>query len=510
MAASNVMPAGMTTTETIGVEPTLHMKLQMPHPPNSKYPGPGGGMSKMRQKLRLDPSRALEPARKKIATIEAQRVMSVFEDTITKTEIVTLLPFILENRERFRVSLGAELSLLLDIHKNTVDSYEEIKQQLDIQLRRNKEPSRAVPRSPNDLQSDIQDDTFHDTTGERGVTTEGEEMSPPPSPNDGKATTTGRSSAGSNRSEVQSVMSYDSQTERTMRNLSLVAQQLSSSCKNILRAFSANPNVLSMIKNQARRDPLSKGVCTQLNELKDILMNKLLTTPEEEKERMLYIQEISKRERHNAGIIDDLETKLKAAMDDKDDEIKKKNAVIRKLQADLRQIEKFSEENNKRVTNEAEKQESADLKNSDGKKQRLTQELNQLKTQLQNLIMEHRENEQELRRKKFRVESQVENWIQKYDGDMNERQTEYEEIDALYTGEKKQLHELEERFKTLEAEYQQIMEERRVAREKREAAEREMASMVKAATTIQAFWRSFKVRKALKARKKKGGGKKKK
>jgi hypothetical protein len=72
--------------------------------------------------------------------------------------------------------------------------------------------------------------------------------------------------------------------------------------------------------------------------------------------------------------------------------------VIRKLQADLRQIEKFSDENNKRVTNEAEKQEQADLKNSEGKKQRLMTELNQLKTQLQNAVMEHRENEQELRR----------------------------------------------------------------------------------------------------------------
>lgn len=88
-------------------------------------------------------------------------------------------------------------------------------------------------------------------------------------------------------------------------------------------------------------------------------------------------------------------------------------------------------------------------------------------------------------------------------------QNEYEEIDAVYTEEKKQLNELEERFKTLESEYQQIMEERRVARDRREAAERDLALMVKAATTIQAFWRSFKVRKALKARKKKGGGKKK-
>lgn len=50
------------------------------------------------------------------------------------------------------------------------------------------------------------------------------------------------------------------------------------------------------------------------------------------------------------------------------------------------------------MTNEAEKQEQADLKNSEGKKQRLMTELNQLKTQLQNVVMEHRENEQELRR----------------------------------------------------------------------------------------------------------------
>ncbi|XP_061183426.1 dynein regulatory complex protein 10-like [Saccostrea echinata] len=483
-------------TEAIPAEPTL--KLHMPQPPNSKMCGPS---NKIRNRLRLDPSRALEPTRKKISTIEAQRVMSVFEDTISKAEIVTILPYILENRERFRVSLGAELSLLLDIHKNTVDSYEEIKQQLDIQLRQRRIRTASTEKS---------EGLEEERTGEFGAA--GVTPTESPMPEAEVRDISRRSSVASGRSarSVQSVESYDSQTERTMRSLSLVAQQLSSSCKNILRAFLSNPNALNMIKAQARRSEQCDVFIKDMNDLRDVLLNKLLTTPEEEKERMQYIQEVSKRERQNAVVIEDLEQKLKAAMDEKDEEIKKKNSVIRKLQADLRQIEKFSDENNKRVTNEAEKQEQADLKNSEGKKQRLMTELNQLKTQLQNAVMEHRENEQELRRKKFRVESQVENWIQKYDTDMNERQNEYEEIDLVYTEEKKQLHELEERFKTLEAEYQQIMEERRVAREKREAAEREMALMVKAATTIQAFWRSFKVRKALKARKKKGGGKKKK
>jgi hypothetical protein len=48
-------------------------------------------------------------------------------------------------------------------------------------------------------------------------------------------------------------------------------------------------------------------------------------------------------------------------------QIKKKNDVIRRLQSDLHQIEKFSEEHMRRTKTEAEKQQAADTKNSDGK-----------------------------------------------------------------------------------------------------------------------------------------------
>ena len=75
----------------------------------------------------------------------------------------------------------------------------------------------------------------------------------------------------------------------------------------------------------------------------------------------------------------------------------KKNDVIRKLTADIEQIEKFAQDQNRRTKSEAEKQETADVKNSEGKKGKLTQDLNQLKTQLQTLIGEHRESETALR-----------------------------------------------------------------------------------------------------------------
>ena len=119
-----------TYTEAVTIEPTMHMKLS-----NSNAPHPPGGSKtnntlRMRN-LKLDPSKALEPARKKLATIEAQRIMAVFEESIKRAEIVTALPYIMENIYRFRVSLGSELVDLLNQHGRIQQSYKEARAQLD-------------------------------------------------------------------------------------------------------------------------------------------------------------------------------------------------------------------------------------------------------------------------------------------------------------------------------------------------------------------------------------------
>ena len=190
--------------------------------------------------------------------------------------------------------------------------------------------------------------------------------------------------------------------------------------------------------------------------------------------------------------------------------MKFRNDVIRKLQLELHGLERTHEDAIKRTRGEAEKQENADIKNSDGKRQKLLHEIAQLKAQLITITAEHREGENALRKRKYKIETEVENWIQKFDADMSEKQEEYDAVDAVYMEEKRQLNELEERFRKLEEEYNAIMEERRLEAEKKEAAEREIAAMVRAAITIQSFWRAYKCRRALKSKKKKGGkGKKK-
>ncbi|MGH0183818.1 UNVERIFIED_CONTAM: hypothetical protein FKN15_012675 [Acipenser sinensis] len=111
--------------------------------------------------------------------------------------------------------------------------------------------------------------------------------------------------------------------------------------------------------------------------------------------------------------------------------------------------------------------------------------------------------------RKYKVETEIENWIQKYDADMGEKQVELEQLHAVYTEEQGELKELEEHFAVLDQEYSQIMEERHLAREKKEQEERELVLMIRAATRIQALWKGYKVRKMMKSKKgKKGKGKK--
>ena len=125
--------ASQTLTEQVPAmpqpEPTYHMKAAGP-------PQPPAGAAKTNNTLRLrhlklDPTRALEPARKKLTTIESQRIMAVLEEAIKRAEIVTALPYIIDNIDRFKVSLGSELVDGIKQHSRIQSTYRDIRSQLD-------------------------------------------------------------------------------------------------------------------------------------------------------------------------------------------------------------------------------------------------------------------------------------------------------------------------------------------------------------------------------------------
>ena len=81
-------------------------------------------------------------------------------------------------------------------------------------------------------------------------------------------------------------------------------------------------------------------------------------------------------------------------------QIAKKNDEIRNLKTAIHNVEKSSEDQSRKLITEAAKGEAAELKNSEGKKSKLQQELIQLKQSLQSNLTAHRESELTLRKVK--------------------------------------------------------------------------------------------------------------
>lgn len=197
--------------------------------------------------------------------------------------------------------------------------------------------------------------------------------------------------------------------------------------------------------------------------------------------------------------------------------IGKKNSQIDYLKSDISTVDKLSKEANRRVQSDCTKQQAQDKADYQSRKEKLMAEITQLRKTLDTTVATNRESELQLRKvqipgypvfvlggvllqKAFKRETEVENWVQRYDSEMGEKQVceiaklqcylcnyqdELEDVSTHYEQEQTQLKELEERFKVLEEEYNIIMEEKRIAKEKAEKLANEMQKAARAATVIQ-------------------------
>ncbi|XP_021018940.1 dynein regulatory complex protein 10 isoform X2 [Mus caroli] len=256
-------------------------------------------------------------------------------------------------------------------------------------------------------------------------------------------------------------------------NLLSLAHQFRDSTKTVLRLVLGEPQFTRLLQVQAPgRSPGAQCLLDGLVELRGFLFEKLLTSPMEVREKNQFIQDISRRSERNQEVIDGLQAELANVLKNKESEVEKENFVIQELKNHLHQVFKFSENSLLRTKQEAEKQQKVDFRAS---------------------------------QKKYKVETEIENWIQKYDMEMGEKQDEYEDLESIHKEEKLQLEELRERHAVLVEEFSQIRAESEINSKKRVEAEREMVRMVRAATLIQAVWKGYLVRSILRSKKKKRG-----
>ncbi|KAM9526947.1 dynein regulatory complex protein 10 isoform 1-T1 [Guaruba guarouba] len=297
--------------------------------------------------------------------------------------------------------------------------------------------------------------------------------------------------------------------EEQRSQLCFLEQRLKCSVRNVLRLFLANPSLPQALKPKAGvGDSPPEVFVRAFGVFRDFMRERLLTSPVEEEGKIQFVEDISLQIKTHTEAITALQAKLAAAIQTREDEISKKDNIIKDLKTRIQDLATDSKVSFQRIKEEGDKQQEVELQASQSRCAGLQQDIEQLQRQLTVLVGEHRASELALRKRKCRLEMEIWNWVQKYDTDMAEKQAEYEEVDAAYAEEKAQLSLLTEKHALLLQEYTQIEEERKMLREKEEEALKELITKNHAAARIQALWRGYLVRCLYKPKKKKGKGKK--
>ncbi|NXQ90328.1 DRC10 protein, partial [Nyctibius grandis] len=286
--------------------------------------------------------------------------------------------------------------------------------------------------------------------------------------------------------------------------LCLLEQCLKRSVRDVLRLLLANPLRYQALKRRAwESQSPAEAFIKAFGEFRNFMLERLLTSPMKEEEQIQFMEDISLQIKKNNEAITALQAELAAAIQTQEEEIHKKDNVIKDLKTSIQDLTKNCKAAIQHIKQEGEKQQEEELQASQARCARLQQDIQQLEAQLNTLVQEHRVSELALRKRKCRGETEIGNWIQKYETDMEEKQAEYEEVSAAYAMEKAQKSLLTEKRAVLLQEYSQIEEERRICQIKKEEALKELANKTRAATCIQAFWRGYLVRRLFKPKRKK-------
>ncbi|KAJ8390160.1 hypothetical protein AAFF_G00110340 [Aldrovandia affinis] len=243
--------------------------------------------------------------------------------------------------------------------------------------------------------------------------------------------------------------------------------------RTILRHLRACPTVCQELRAKATAGQYQK-MAEGLKELRGLLMEKMLMGPVEVEERSCYLKELSIRHCKNMELVSKLEQEVVEANKEKNADIAKRDKLIRRLKVSMHLTKKASDEDLHSMEHGVEEQKRSDRVASEARRAEMQQEVTKLEAQLKSLAIENRDSEAVLRKRKTRVETEIYNWIQKYDADMAEKQAEMEELSKLYPQEQEEMCKLEERHDRTEQEQIQLMQEMQLALEQKQEEEPEL------------------------------------
>ncbi|CAF2080759.1 unnamed protein product [Rotaria magnacalcarata] len=215
-------------------------------------------------RLQLDPMRLHEPARSKLSTVETQRIMVVFDDLVQKMELIEMLPVIVSHADLFKNIIDTETM-------NEIYRHEELKQAYE---------TNSSIRTISNI--------------------------------------------------IEKLPQLENYTRRFDKSLSYNANEkiayhyyIQQSIRNVLRRLLQH-NRFDAVKHILKNNnllPPPKDLMRVLKMLRDSAMERFLTTPLEEREKVDQMKNLSIRLSSNEAVIAKLEKELNDAVAERDAEV---------------------------------------------------------------------------------------------------------------------------------------------------------------------------------------------
>ena len=301
------------------------------------------------------------------------------------------------------------------------------------------------------------------------------------------------------------------------KELTSASLNVRSSTRELVRIVKAKDHLRNEIlqycnqPEQAGPAPSVGHLSNTLDKLKRLVEKKLCTTVEQQESTNGYAAELATHARELEKDIEELESQLKEERAKTERDLTYNNEIISKLNAELSDIRQKTEATRKKLEKETNTERAANLAAHETNVKAADEEITKLEEKSEAATKEQTTLEEQLRKKKTKLETEVTNMIAKYDVDVTGKQTEIDELNVVYNEELKKLKELTAFFDKVDADKANEDAEEAKLEEERQRLRTALGRLDKASARIQALARGVLSRAAAKKGGKKGKkGKKKK
>ncbi|VEN63554.1 unnamed protein product [Callosobruchus maculatus] len=244
-----------------------------------------------------------------------------------------------------------------------------------------------------------------------------------------------------------------------------------------------------------------------LNQFKNIVKKKLYVTGDEEKARDKELRRTYKTNLMLLATIEDLTERIDNQRKDLGGQVHQKVEVFEMYNQKMAEIKEDFQMQMKKFMIDNEKQMMQKVNDSEEAQLTLSEEASKLTKQYELLLEEHLAEEKVARSKRYKTETQLQNWVVKFDQDIGDKQAEYDQLQKEYDDKREEMDNLEDLIAEQEEEYTTLMAEKY---DEEERIFNEMAwqfLLNRSARRIQRYWRAYRERKLARKKGRRGKGK---